>query len=160
MYNFKNSILIVAFNCSNNSVNKDLIKQIYQSHFKEIIFYSDYPIRKDNNINYINTNKGFNNHIIFNHFYNNYKTTIDDCDGVFYTTDDTIINVNILHLFHSDKIIFYYNTLKSLDNYTGWWWDKNYNGKYGKDAINNLIMDNDFKTFNKIRLNNPQKIDH
>ena len=146
MYNFRNSILIVAFN-SNNSV-KDIIKQIYKVHFKEIIFYSDYSITKDKEINYINTNKGFNAHGIFNHFYNNYKTMIDDCDGVFYTTDDTIINVNILNLFNSDKIIFYYNELKPLDEYSGWWWDTNYNGKYGKDAINNLIMDNDFKTYN------------
>ena len=114
MYNFKNSILIVVFNSSNNTLNKDIIKQIYNLHFKEIVFYSDYPITKDKDINYIHTNKGFNSHIIFNHFYNNYKRMIDESDGIFYTTDDTIINVNILNLFHSDKIIFYNNELKSL----------------------------------------------
>jgi hypothetical protein len=151
MYNFKNSILIVAFNSSNNTLNKDIIKQIYNVHFKEIIFYSDYPLTNDREINYIHTNKGFNSHMIFNHFYNNYKRIIDESDGIFYTMDDTIINVNILNLFHSDKIIFYYNELKPLVNYTGWWWETNYNGKYGKHAINNLFMDNEFKSYNMNR---------
>lgn len=148
MYNFKNSILIVAFNYSTNSSNKDIIKQIYNAHFKEIIFYSDYPITDDKEINYIHTNKGFNVHAIFNHFHNNYKTMIDDCDGVFYTIDDTIINVNILNLFHSDKIIFYYNELNPLDEYSGWWWDTNHNGKYGKNVINKLMIDDEFKYYN------------
>jgi len=49
--------------------------------------------------------------------------------------DDNIVNVNILNLFDSDKILYYHNEIKTLDNYSGWWWDS----KVGKNAINNLI---------------------
>jgi len=148
MYNFKNSILIVVFNYSNCVCNKNIIKNIYEKYFKKIIFYSDYPIIKDDEVNFININMGYNTHKIFNHFYKNYKLIIDDSDGIFYTMDDNIINVNILNLFDSGKIIYYYNEIKTLDNYSGWWWDSNNNGQYGKNAINNLINDNEFKKYN------------
>jgi len=145
MYNFKNSILLVVFNYSNCVCNKNIIKNIYEKHFKKIIFYSDYPIIQDDEVNFININKGYNTHKIFNHFYKNYKSLIDNSDGLFYTMDDNIINVNILNLFDSDKIIYYYNELKTLDNYSGWWWDNN---TYCINAINNLLNDNDFKKYN------------
>lgn len=144
MYNFKNSILLIVFNYSNCTCNKNVLKSIYEKHFKKIIFYSDYPIQ-DDEVHFININKGYNTHKIFNHFYKNYKSIIDDSDGLFYTMDDNIINVNILNLFDSKKIIYYYNEIKTLDNYSGWQWDNPTCGKY---AINNLMNDNEFKKYN------------
>ena len=73
MYNFNNSILIVVFNYSNCVCNKNIIKNIYEKYFKKIIFYSDYPIIQDDEVNFININKGYNTHKIFNHFYINYR---------------------------------------------------------------------------------------
>jgi hypothetical protein len=61
--------------------------------------------------------------------------------------DDNIINVNILNLFDSEKIIYYYNEIQPLDIYSGWWWDR-LNGKYGKIAIKNLLSDNIFLEYN------------
>jgi len=150
MYNFKNSILLVVFNYSSLIRNKNVIKNIYEKHFKQIIFYSDYPVIKDDEVNFIKINKGYNTHKIFNHFYKKYKSIIDDSDGIFYTMDDNIINVNILNLFDSEKIIFYYNEIKTLDNYSGWVWDNRTidNRCFGKDAINNLMNDNEFKKYN------------
>ena len=145
MYNFKNSILLIVFNYSNCISNKNVLKNIYKKHFKKIIFYSDYPIIQDDEVNFININKGCNTHKIFNHFYTNFRSIIDDGDGLFYTMDDNIINVNILNLFDSEKIIYYNNELKTLDNYSGWQWD---NPTWGKYAINNLMNDNEFKKYN------------
>ena len=62
--------------------------------------------------------------------------------------DDNIINVNILNLFDSEKIIYYHNEIKTIENYSGWWWDENEDGMYGKTAINNLMNDNEFKKYN------------
>jgi len=121
MQNFNNTILLVVFNYSNCLCNKHIIKNIYEKHFKKIIFYSDYPVIYDDEANFININKGYNTHKIFNHFYEKYKLLIDDSDGLFYTMDDNIINLNILNLFDSQKIIYYNNEIKTLDNYTGWW---------------------------------------
>jgi len=146
-YNFKSSILIIVFNYSNCVCNKNFIKEIYGKHFKQIIFYSDYPIVQDDEVHFININKGYNTHNVFSHFYRHYKSVLDSSDGLFYTMDDNIINVNILNLFNSDKIIFYYKEIKELDKYSGWWWDST-NGKYGKKAIAKLLNDDDFKKYN------------
>jgi hypothetical protein len=142
MYNFKNTILLVVFNYSDCISNKDVLNNIYKNYFKKILFYSDYPIVQDNEINFININKGFNTHKIFKHFYTNYKSIIDECDGIFYTMDNNIINVNILNLFDSDKIIYYYSEIKTLDNHFGDWLD------YDRNTINNLLNDNNFIKYN------------
>lgn len=148
MHNFKNSILLIVFNYSNCVCNKNVIKSIYEKYFKKVIFYSDYPIIQDSEVNFINIHRGYNTHKIFNHFYKNYKSILDDSDGLFYTMDDNIINVNILNLFNSNKIIYYYNETKPLDNHSGWWWDLCDDGIYGKKAINKLMNDNEFKKYN------------
>jgi hypothetical protein len=148
MYKFENTILIVVCNYSDCVRNKNVIKNIYEKYFKKIVFYSDYPIIHDDEVNFINIHKGYNTHKVFNHFYKKYKSIIDDSDGLFYTMDDNIINVNILNLFDSEKIIYYYNEIKTLHNYSDWWWDNIYGGKYGKYAINNLMNDNKFKKYN------------
>ena len=147
IYKFENTILIVLFNYSNCVCNKNIIKNIYEKYFKKIIFYSDCSIIQDDEVNYININKGYNTHKVFNHFYKKYKSIIDDSDGLFYTMDDNIINVNILNLFDCEKILYYYKEIKTLDNYSGWWWDWEH-CKYGKNAINNLMNDNEFKKYN------------
>lgn len=147
MYGFTNSILIVVFNYSHCINNKNFIKYIYENHFKKIIFYSDFPDIIDDEIHFININKGYNTHTIFNHLYTNYKTLINDSDGIFYTMDDNIINVNILNLYDSSKIIYYYKEVKPLETYSGWWWDAE-DKKYGKNAVSNLLNDNDFKKYN------------
>ena len=97
-HNFKNSILIIVFNYSHCVCNKNVIKDIYGKHFKRIFFYSDFPIVDDDELHFININKGFNTHNVFNHFYMNYKSILDNSDGLFYTMDDNIINLNILNL--------------------------------------------------------------
>ena len=148
MTTFNNSILLVVFNYSNCTSNKDFIKKIYEKHFKKIIFYSDYPITKDNEINFLKIEKGFFTHRIFNEFYNKYKTLIDESDGLFYTMDDNIINVNILNLFDNSKIIYNYSKINTLDRFSGWWWDTLSDGNFGKKAVNNLINDCKFKEFN------------
>jgi hypothetical protein len=153
MYNFKNSILIVVFNYADCICNKNIIKTIYEKHFKKIIFYSDKSLIHDDEVNFININKGLNTHKIFNHFNINYRSFIDDSDGIFYTMDDNIINVNILNLFDSGKIIYYYNEIKNLDSYNGWWWDEINDGKYGKNSLNNLLNDNEFKKYNIDKFN-------
>lgn len=159
MVSFKNTVLIVVFNYSNCVKNKDVIKNIYENYFKKIIFYSDYPVVKleckleiedtliQDEVNFIDINRGFNTHKIFNDFYNKYKSLLNDSDGIFYTMDDNIINVNILNLFNAEKIIYYYNEIKTLENYSGWQWDVN-NGLYGKAAIARLMKDVEFQNYN------------
>ena len=147
MYNFTNSILVVVFNYSNCICNKNIIKTLYGQHFKKIIMYSDYPKISDDEVNFISINKGYNTHNIFSHLNNTYRSLIDESDGIFYTMDDNIININILNLFNSDKIIYYKCDLKTIDNYSGWWWDVYYDGLYGKNAIANLLNDNEFKKY-------------
>jgi len=71
MYKFDNTILIVVFNYSDCVCNKNVIKNIYEKYFKKIIFYSDYPIIQDDEVNFININKGYNTNKVFNHFYKN-----------------------------------------------------------------------------------------
>ena len=146
MYSFKNSILVVVFNYSNCIRNKEFIKQLYGNFFKTIIFYSDYPIiTEDDEVNFVEIKAGGHVHRIFKIFYQKYKSLIEESDGVFYTMDDNIINMNILNLFDADKIIYYHNEVKSLNTYSGWHWD---NPGHGKNAINNLLNDTEFKKYN------------
>ena len=165
IYKFENTILIVVFNFSDCVCNKNVIKNIYEKYFKKIIFYSDYPIIQDDEVNFIEIHRGHLAHKIFNHFYKNYKSIIDDSDGLFYTMDDNIINVNILNLFDSEKIIYYkpnivnddmnlilsgittdytWFKLDNINNHFTWHWDT----QFGKNAINNLINDSEFKKYN------------
>jgi hypothetical protein len=138
MNNFKNTILVVAFNYSHCVNNKEYLKQLYSPYFKEIIFYSDLPeINDDSEINYVDINKGYKLHNIFSHFYAKYKDLLLDSDGLFYTMDDNIINVNMLQSYSTSKIIYYYNKLQPLNAYSRWWWDR----EWGKKAIMELLTD-------------------
>lgn len=144
MPSFNNSILIVVFNYSSCVNNKDVIQTIYGKHFKKIIFYADTPSTGDSSVNYISINMGFNVHNIFQHFYDNYRSLVEESDGLFYTMDDNIINVNMLDLLRSDKIIYYTGNLNTIDTYKGWWWD---NKTYGKNAIYKLLGDAEFQRY-------------
>ena len=148
MKDFKNVILVVVFNYSDCVCNKDTLIQLYEKHFKTILFYSDCPEILDEDVEFININKGFNTHKIFNHLYKKYNHLLEDSDGIFYTMDDNIINTNILNLYTSEKILFYYNKPKQLEEYYGWWWDDICQGHYGKHALNNLIKDDEFQQYN------------
>ena len=62
----KNTILIVLFNYSKCLNNVGFIKSLYERHFKKIIFYSDIPeIKNNEEVNFVNTSKGFFAHRIF-----------------------------------------------------------------------------------------------
>ena len=162
MYNFKNTILIIVFNYSNCICNKNIIKNLYEKYFKTIIFYSDYPIiQEEDDVNFIKIGRGFFLTKVFSNFYIRYNSIIDDCDGIFYTMDDNIINVNILNLFDSKKIIYYkpknanskdiicdygggVHNLDYIDNHSGWHWDF----PFGKNKIKKLLEDDEFKKYN------------
>lgn len=142
---------------------------MYESHFKKIIFYSDYPLVQDDEVNFINIHRGFHTQTIFYHFYKKYKTLLEDSDGLFYTMDDNIVNVNILHLFDSSKILYYppvaTNTgydpntyrginlknwfkLDSIDTLTGWNWDNRMAGKNTtRKNIKRLLLDKEFQKY-------------
>ena len=164
-YKFENTILIVVFNYSDCVCNKNVIKNIYENYFKQIIFYSDYPIIQDDEVNFIETSRGHYTHKIFNHFYKNYKSILDDSDGLFYTMDDNIINVNILNLFDSEKIIYYkpnivndtydlilsgittdytWFKLDNINNHFNWHWEAH----FAKNAVKNLMNDSEFTKYN------------
>ena len=158
-----NIILIVVFNYSDCIKNKNTIKKLYKTHFREIIFYSDFPETLDNDkeINYLKTEQGYFTHKIFHHFYLNYRNLIEQSDGIFYTMDDNIININILNLYNKNKIIFYtpkpkteiegvnnikyysWFSLKHIDDHKDWWWDILPNGLPSRENIKK-IMNNEY----------------
>lgn len=139
-----NYILILVFNYSKCLNNMEYLINLYKKYFKKIIVYSDYPVVNNIEINYLNIEQGHYAHKIFNHLYVNYEKILNDCDGIFYTMDDNIININILNLINKNKIVFYYNEIKNLNEYSGWQWDL----PWGKNAINNLLKDTEFKKYN------------
>jgi hypothetical protein len=143
---FKNTVLIILFNYSNCTKNKDFIKKLYGDKFKKIIFYSDLPNSDDDDeINYIYVNRGIYGPKIFDHFYENYKDLILNSDGLFYLMDDCIINLNHLNEYSNEKIIYqHHSQFLSINELNGWWWDK----EYGKPKIYSLESDVDFKKYN------------
>ena len=155
---FENTILLIMFNHSSNVNNKKFLKELYAPFFKTIIFYSDIQSRerrRDNEINYLDTHHGHFGHRIFKHFYLKYKNLIDGSDGLFYTMDDNIINLNILNLYNTKKIIFYkpYNnkltnewydckleTIDKCNYHSSSWWPRS----VGKPALSRLLKDPGF----------------
>lgn len=139
----KNSILLLVFNYSDCLNNKQKICDLYKDHFKKIIVYSDTPKNANEqlheDVNYVDICQGFFVHRIFNHFYDNYKNDIIECDGIFYTMDDNIINVNILNLYSDNKIMSFYQELHELNFYSGWNWNK---PMFGKAAVNKIDFNN------------------
>ena len=58
--------------------------------------------------------------------------------------DDNIINLNILNMYDSTKIIYKYIQNQPLDVHKGWQWD---NPNSGKNAIYNLEKDSTYQGF-------------
>lgn len=155
MYTFKNCILIVNCSFSFCVIHKNKLKSLYQPHFKHIFFYSDLPAQDDSEVIYIETQRGFYTHRIFKHFYDNFKHLIDDCDGLFYTMDDNIINLNILHLYRNDKILYYREPFNASNTFNyppaliedqhTWHWD---NMPHGKPMIYKMMQTDEFKKYN------------
>ncbi len=129
MYTFKNCILIVVSNYSHCLIHKNKLKELYEPHFKKVVFYSDYPVQASvDQVSYVDIRGGHYTHKVFKHFYDNNKELVDDCDGLFYTMDDNIINLNILNLYRKHT----------------WHWEC----PYGKDTIRQMLLDDDFKKYN------------
>lgn len=148
MNKFKNTLLIIVFNDSKCCYNKDFLTKLYSSHFNNIIYYSHNNTNNYcDNINYLQIEKGALVYNIFNHLYNNYKDLIDKCDGIFYTMDDNIININLLNLYSTDKIIYFYNDLDIPKKY-------NWIQKYEKDKLDRLKKNNNFKKYNITKFTN------
>ena len=157
MNNFKNALLILHFNDSDCVHNKDPLIKIYQKHFKKIIVYSNTPKAGQSptlldNVHYINTSNrcscGDFCQRIFVHFYSTYKKDILECDGLFFTMDDNIINVNILNSYDPEKIIFSPRKGSPIESKGGngnsgshWDWD------WGKKAILNLEKNLEYQNF-------------
>ena len=133
----KNSILILVFNFSDCIKNKEYFKKLYSPFFKKIIFYSDFPKTEDKEVNFLNINRGYIVELVFYHFYLKYKQEIEDCDGIFYTMDDNIINVNILNRYDNNKIIFFPSSNKSLNL----WGSSTFETWFNLKNIRNLVND-------------------
>jgi len=146
-YGFKNSILIVNFNYAQHVIHKDYLKELYNSHFKKIIFYSDVGNGlQDEEVNYIYTCRGQLTQGIFKHFYHKYYNDVDSSDGIFYTMDDNILNLNTLNLYRNDKVICFLSSnlgelidLNSLIN-SCWFKDT----EFGVEAILSLFHNQEY----------------
>lgn len=155
---FSNTVLIIMFNHISNINNKEYLRALYSKYFKTIIFYSDIQANEkqtDTEINYLDTHNGWFAYKIFKHFSLKYKNLLNESDGLFYTMDDNIINVNILNLYSNKKIIYYkpYNNkktnewfdckLETIDKcgyHSSNWWTRD----AGKKAIYNMLKDEEF----------------
>jgi hypothetical protein len=137
--NFKNTILIVVFNYSNCLNNKEYLEKLYSPFFKKIVYYSDFPkIQEQNDLEFIQIDKGRFTHRIFPHFYKKYQSLINESDGVFYTMDDNIINLKLLHSMDPNKIISAYReSLRYLNEIPNEWHWADY--RWGKKAIQRMI---------------------
>ncbi len=117
-----------------------------------MIFYSDIPENNkeetDPEVNYISITKGYYTQKIFKDFYNKYKDLINDSDGIMYTMDDNIINVNELDNYPIDKILYpfkkdvYYTIADEPNNYTKEW------GRWDIDSMKKIIDDEENRIFN------------
>lgn len=135
----KNCILLINFNHSRDCNNKEFLKTIYGPYFKSIVFYSDNPPNNDDQINFIDTHKGFYTHRIFDHFFNKHLLDIHNIDGIFYTHDDCIINTKIIHELNLSKIFISDSNILHLDiekNNICW---PHHKESYGLPRVKNLI---------------------
>jgi hypothetical protein len=139
---------VVVFNYSNCIKHKNFFKKLYEKKFKRVIFYSDIPDSRDKEVNYLSIHRGFFTPRIFSHLRENYKDLIDDSDGIFYTMDDNIINLNMLDQISNSQIIYEYaqERNRQLSDLSGWWWDT----EFGKTSIKKLEEDIEFQKYNII----------
>lgn len=113
--NTKNIILVINYNHSADCVNKSFLDEIYSPHFKKVIHYSDNPKTSDPDINFIHTKHGWFSYGVLPHFYEKYSELLETADGVFYTHDDCIINVNMLYQMDINKTMYDQVARKVID---------------------------------------------
>ncbi len=113
--NTKNIILIINYNHSADCGNKSFLDEIYSPHFKKVIHYSDNPKTSDPDINFIHTKHGWFSYGVLPHFYENYSELLETADGIFYTHDDCIINVNTLDQMDINKTMYDQGARKVID---------------------------------------------
>jgi hypothetical protein len=141
---FNNSILLINFNYSKDTNNKQFLKNLYSPYFKSIYFYSDLPLTSDNEINFVRTNRGCFTHRIFIDFFEKYQQQINQSDGLFYIHDDCILNVKKLNSYSSSDIIYYNEpktilSLSELPSIKNWHWQHSHGVKAIQNIKNNPI---------------------
>lgn len=153
---YTNSILIVAFTFASNCNNIERLRRFYAPYFKRIIFYSDIPydsaIKTFSEVHYLDIRNGWVVYRIFEHCREHYADELAACDGIFYTMDDNIINVNILNFYSTDKIIYecalsapdynLHDGLKPVEEHSGWHWSEE-----NKTKVRNALKDPEFQQF-------------
>lgn len=143
----KDIILIVKYNYAEHLGSVGFLKDLYQDHFKKIIFYSDIGENKhqQDEVNFVETKKGAYTQNIFWHAWNNYQEDIVNADGLFYTMDDCILNTSELKNIKEDKAIFsagektVRRSLPDIEN--RWQWGR----RSGKHALGELERSEQFK---------------
>lgn len=143
-YKFRNCILILYLKEYYELENLNFILHMYQFYFKKIIVYSinnleaekyidthlvnisinhlDVTEKDSSDDNTVNEeihknqkNMGIKNiNTIFVDFYQKYKISLRCSNGLFFTTLDNIINLNILENYRNDKIIYFFHDIHNL----------------------------------------------
>jgi len=150
LYSYKNTILVVVFTFARDAVNIDKFRNLYEPVFKKVIFYAQLPtneIERIDGIHYLDIKNGWYVTRIFEHFNITYQSELSNIDGLFYTMDDNIININILKFYNPNKIIYHYESgkwgdhgvMKNVKDHSGWHWSSGYQA-----CINNLFNDPDY----------------
>ena len=153
---YKNSILIVAFTFASNCNNIERLRRFYAPYFKKILFYSDIPYDSATpsspEVHYLAIRNGWVVYRIFEHFRRHYADELAQCDGIFYTMDDNIINVNILNCYSTHKILYectlsatdynLHDGLKPVDEHSGWHWSEE-----NKNKVKNALQDPEIQQF-------------
>ncbi len=109
---------MIVFHSANRLGDKDFVEALYAPRFKKIIFYFNCPeVSDSDNINFVHeTTKRSYLLKVFGDFFQKYKSLIDTSDGVFYTSHDIVINLNVLNLYRNDRIIYYLQELGTFAN--------------------------------------------
>jgi hypothetical protein len=89
---FNNSILLINFNYSKDTNNKEFLKKLYQPYFKSIFFYSNLPATQDEEINFVNTQRGSFTHRIFVDFFEKGCNTSLTTKQLIYTIYSNLYN--------------------------------------------------------------------
>jgi len=160
MYSYKNVVLIVVFTWARDCVHVNRLRNLYEAHFKRVIFYSHTAENASkeqiaDGVHYMDIRNGWNVIRIFDHFASTYAHEIHTLDGVFYSMDDNIINVNILKFYSPSKILHLFsnpawtsmvpghpdnhNEMMDVDTHNGWHWS----GKH-INSFKELLKDPEF----------------
>lgn len=152
---YKMYALVLLFNYASCLTNLSFLLKLYKKHFKHIIVYSDLPKTTEEgsyeDVNYVNIREGYFTQRALLHFITTYNSLISECDGVFYTMDDNIINVRLLPFFMDSTSVLYSPCMKytPVDQRRDWWWTIICNGDYGNHAISRIKSDETLSNFDE-----------